>query len=537
MRKLSLLPVLFLAAWAQETSSIEGRVVNAATGDPLRKVTLTLTRSASGKSEPLTATPDDKGVFAFRGIGPGAYRLTAERTGYQNAAYGAPAPDNPGQVLLVASGNKLDGIVVKMWPDAVISGRLADSNGEPMPNLFVYAYRSIYRSGKRTWTQAGAVQTNDRGEYRIGHLPAGRFRVAALDLNIGISLAGVDSGPLPEQPEAGNIPTWFGNTTDATRAATIELAAGEDRRGTDIRVTRGATVRIRGRVTGAPPDQILVAMLLRKNSGELGSAGGGVAMVQMGEGRFEIKSVQPGPYLIMVRPATDATVASTGVKAVEVGDRHLDNVEIALGGAGEVSGTFNVAGGKIADLPDSMVRLEPVDFDLPDQPSAKPGAEGTFSLKGVFPARYRARVTGLPEDAYLKSVKWNGREVDADGFDAAEPTASMEVVVSRSAGRVTGKVLGAGDQPAAGVVVALVPDSGRESMARTATTDRDGVYQLDRVAPGRYKLFAWESIEPGAYLDGEFMKPFEKRAEALLVEENARPKVNLHLISVRPEGR
>lgn len=45
------------------------------------------------------------------------------------------------------------------------------------------------------------------------------------------------------------------------------------------------------------------------------------------------------------------------------------------------------------------------------------------------------------------------------------------------------------------------------------------------IAPGAYKLFAWEDVETGAYKDPEFLKAFEalaargkSRQEALFVE-------------------
>jgi protocatechuate 3,4-dioxygenase beta subunit len=99
-----------------------------------------------------------------------------------------------------------------------------------------------------------------------------------------------------------------------------------------------------------------------------------------------------------------------------------------------------------------------------------------------------------------------------------------------SGAQVEGVVLGPEDKPMAGAVVAFIPESTRESHYRSATTDHDGTFRVKGVPPGKYKLIAWEDIEPGAYRDPEFVKPLEGQAQALAFEENGQAKVTLKAI-------
>ena len=76
--------------------SIEGRVLNALTGEPLKKVTLSLRNldGLPGMPRPLYSTvsgPD--GRFAMKEIEPGSYLLSAERAGFLRASYGARSPN------------------------------------------------------------------------------------------------------------------------------------------------------------------------------------------------------------------------------------------------------------------------------------------------------------------------------------------------------------------------------------------------------------------------------------------------------------
>ena len=82
-------------------------------------------------------------------------------------------------------------------------------------------------------------------------------------------------------------------------------------------------------------------------------------------------------------------------------------------------------------------------------------------------------------------------------------------------------------------MVTLVPDpikEGRSDLYRFVNTDRKGYFAIGNVPPGEYKVFAWEDIEPGAYMDPEFLKPHESDAQKITVQPNGQQQVSLQQI-------
>ena len=183
-------------------------------------------------------------------------------------------------MLALSPGQEIKDLTFKLAPNSVISGRVIDLEGEPMPNLVVNAYRSTYVRGKRQWGPSGGTQTNDRGEFRIANLRAGRYMVCANSLNLGIGLVGISKDALPEKPEPAYATTFYGNSTDMARAVPVDVRTGEDHRATDIQMTKTTTVRVRGKVTGAPGGKVLMAILVRKGSAAAGQMPGGIGVVQ-----------------------------------------------------------------------------------------------------------------------------------------------------------------------------------------------------------------------------------------------------------------
>ncbi len=59
---------------------------------------------------------------------------------------------------------------------------------------------------------------------------------------------------------------------------------------------------------------------------------------------------------------------------------------------------------------------------------------------------------------------------------------------------------------------------------------QNGQFSVRGIAPGDYKLFAWEAIEEGAYQDPEFLRPYEERGKPIHVDEGSRLNSQLQLI-------
>jgi hypothetical protein len=90
------------------------------------------------------------------------------------------------------------------------------------------------------------------------------------------------------------------------------------------------------------------------------------------------------------------------------------------------------------------------------------------------------------------------------------------------------------DGPAVqGALVAFVPDPPlREEPSRysTAKTDQYGHFIAANLAPGNYKVFAWERIHDGEYQDPEFLRSVEDQGAAVEVSGGQKTTVELKLV-------
>jgi len=187
-----------------------------------------------------------------------------------------------------------------------------------------------------------------------------------------------------------------------------------------------------------------------------------------------------------------------------------------------------------------QIWLRPRDenFDFGDRASIK--SDGSFILSNVSDDSYQLQVWGLPEDFYLRAVRLGGDDVLEPGLNVSrrQPPGSLEVLVSPNGGRVDGLVL-KDDKPFSGATVTLVPESDRrkeERLYKSTTTDQNGQFSVRGMAPGDYKLFAWEAIEEGAYQDPDFLRPYEERGKPIHVDEGSRLNSQLQLILANQPG-
>jgi hypothetical protein len=87
------------------------------------------------------------------------------------------------------------------------------------------------------------------------------------------------------------------------------------------------------------------------------------------------------------------------------------------------------------------------------------------------------------------------------------------------------------------VVVVLVPelrDMRRHDRAFSAATDAAGRFQLGNIPAGDYKIFAWDYVDPGTWLDPSFMQDYEGSGKSLRIVKGTRHETQVTVIPVRP---
>jgi hypothetical protein len=267
----------------------------------------------------------------------------------------------------------------------------------------------------------------------------------------------------------------------------------------------------------------------------------------LNSGPFEIPNVAPGSYELLARVAdpnagTGLGAFSWGRALVDIDARNVDNVPIAINPPVVVRGTVRTAGG--AALPANLrIALSPMGgstrialYTLVSARAATPlAADGTFAVPSIPPGRFRiGAVSGLPPNFYIADVRQNARSVFDSGFDIDSRTPDpIEITISNGAATVDGVVLNGATKTVAGAVVALVPESTRfenRALFASSTSDDSGRFVFRGVAPGDYRLFAWESTPPNAYQNAGFIRKYESRARIVHVGQGATEHAELTVI-------
>jgi protocatechuate 3,4-dioxygenase beta subunit len=147
------------------------------------------------------------------------------------------------------------------------------------------------------------------------------------------------------------------------------------------------------------------------------------------------------------------------------------------------------------------------------QPPTQPNPSGGFLLWNVPFGEYRTSVAGLPQGAYLKSIRQGGTDVLRDGLRVLGAVENpIEIVLSKMGGRLEGRVLNRDKQPEKNVPVVLVPaNRSRKDLFQKTSSDANGRFKFDGILPDQYKVFAWEDVVAGAWQDPDFLRAFEPR--------------------------
>src|SRR5713226_4388955 len=493
-------------AQTPEKCIVEGIVLSAGTSQPLAKAHVALV-SVDNPSRTYAVVTKADGRFLLKDVEPGRYRLSVTRERYLTQEYGQRnrnQANQAGSIMTLDPGRHLSEITFRMVATAALEGRVLDTGDEPLPQTRVEAMRRSYTQGRPSLTMAGAAQTNDRGEYRIWGLQPGRYFLGAIDLS---------------------------------RAIPIELGPGEERNHADISMTMTRTVRVRGRVVNTANPQGARGISVQLMSRTQGAAFPlfNSAVTNDDQGNFEIRGVVPGSY-VLVGFWNEGSRPYTARQALDVSNSDIDGVALVL--APGVSLTGRAHSAAQIDLTALHVNLRSrEDLSVFDLNLASVKADGTFSLSNVPEGAFDVYVLGVPGGVYLKSARINGQETLESGLTIirGQPLGTLELELGHSGAQIDGLVLDAEKLPISGAQVVLVPDGGRRTRMdfyKTTTTDQMGRFHLAGAPPGAYKLFAWEDIEPGAYMDPEILRLFESRAIQLTVEDLRRYDAELTLIPV-----
>ena len=557
---------------ATGSASISGVVLVA--GDrpqPARRAQVMINCAVIGGSRAVLT--DDAGRFQFARLPEGRYTLSATKAAFLNASYGASRVGRPGTPITIADGQAIGDIALTLVRGAVIAGVVRMENGEPAADATVQVLRYDTRSGERRLVSHGSPgpnrRTDDRGAYRVYGLPPGEYVVAASQRSGGGSAQVITAADirqakqlLAREPPSTTAPAgragqpravapasmFYPGTPDLSSAMWITVGPGEEKTGIDIPLRFVPTARVEGTVSSAlgplPPNVEIRIVSFSRTTGVTIPLDINMLLPARPapDGRFTFSGVPPGQYAVVAttRAAGRGRGAAAGAAEgglwgtaeISVNGQDLSNVSLTLQPGMSVSGRVvleatqeapALSGVRISLVPE-LTGTEVAAGQL----STQTDATGAFTLPGLTPGRYALRAL-MPTGTtgwQLRSVALDGKAIVDEAIElrGGNDLSGLSLTMTNRLGEITGMLQDPTGRPAPDYYVILFPANSaqwRSGLRRIFQTRpaTDGRFTLRNLLPGDYRLAALTDVEPGEWLDPEFLKTLVPASIALSIAE------------------
>jgi protocatechuate 3,4-dioxygenase beta subunit len=289
------------------TLVVTGVVLDSLTGTPLRRARVALSGpenpAASVRFRPAPVQcygtmTDDQGQFSFDGLPAGKYYIAADHNGHLDEG-------GPPTVLDLGTERPYH-VRLKLAPQAVITGRVVDRDGNPV-------YKAAVSATSGRWGRA--TLTDDRGQFRIAGLRDGQYIVKAEIDYLGSPPVGLQDGTTAINYGT----TYYPGTLNQSAAAPMHAVEGAEIRGLAVQLLATPVLHVAGSVLGATG--LKGAMVsMRARDGQDTFAGSGY--VSASNGAFAIWRVRPGKYYLEAQYASFQSLPVL----VEVTTASVDNI-------------------------------------------------------------------------------------------------------------------------------------------------------------------------------------------------------------------
>lgn len=543
-----LIPVCAFAQQAQNTGSqtcfLSGRIENSVTGAPVRKAAVrlrpvdpkpkNLANTQEGDAEdPLETATNAEGAFSFSGLAAGSYRLFAERTGFSPTFWGAKRHAKTGQPLQLAAGDRREDIAIRLVPLSAITGKVVEEDGDPVPNAQVQLLVPVYMPSGREMKVQNGTYTNDLGEYRIHSLTPRRYF-----LRVDPPRSEMTSGKVGRGKRKSLVGAFYPGVAEPSGAAALELEAGQQLNGVDITLHMGHRVTVNGRLV-LPPG----ATRLQVTAGQYSDSGSSTTTVDLSDpaGHFSWSNLAPGDYLLDGR----CSVGDQEYHAYlpfTLGSTDVENLELRPAPPVEVTGHVRFEGPVNEKVVSASLLLN--GKLSRSHLTAKIQKDGKFTVSRLGPDVYRLALNSGAE-AFITEARWGSIDALNSGLDLSPGSSASDVsvVISSDVATLEGTVQNDKQEPlATGLVVLRATPTNGESYLNSnfnaVKVDRSGKFSIAGIAPGHYRILAWEDVDEGtARYDPMFFRQMMAQGQALDIVAGERKSIIVQVVAEPDEQK
>lgn len=538
--------------------TLSGTVVNSVTGEPVNRALVQIStfqvpvyhRQGEGESNVLqpsyrqrTMLTDREGRFKFEGLAQMRTTLIARKPGFFSRQELSEGSSHDSRVDV---GPNTPDVVVRLIPEAVITGHVVDANGEPLEGVLLRINSLMRANGRRqlqTLQQDQEVPqilaTNEDGEFRIASLAPGTYYVAAVPY------------PIHDQPQFSSNPniaypiTYYPAAAEFSEAEPIQLSAGQ-RVEADFTLRQVPVATLAGVITGYGRGEEADLQFLNQSGDDIALD----KQFDAATGKFTARIVTAGQCTIKVDAKDNfdrllhaqATLsAGASAKTLRLALVPAPSIPISvriettkLQPEPQPEGIRNVANRfeKVVSVP-ATVNLHPLDIGRPDLAASVEGGPShpALVLHNVEAGKYKVEVIpNNTEDTslYVKSIQYAGTDLLQQELTVAPGQSStIEIVLRDDSASLSGTVQSQENEGQASVLI--VPDYAPLDPKMTVADDH-GDFQIEGLAPGDYKVFAFDRLDGLEYSNPDVLGEYASKAAQVSLQPNEKTSVRVGLI-------
>ncbi len=515
-----------------EKFPVAGTVINALTGEPIRKALVQI----NGQQQ-RTAFSDGDGRFQFEAIPAGPVSLSAQKPGY----FGEHELRTP-MVRQFEVGPKSDSVVLKLTPEGVIAGKVTTTAGTPLEHVPVTMTHINVREGRKHWEAMGNQSTGEDGRFRFANLRPGTYFLSAGPITPLMESV----FELPSESKTGYPGVYFPGVPDIASASPIELSAGQTAEA-NFSLDEVPVYKISGTVSGYLPNQGVSLQLCDQSGTQVPLS----YEFSPDNGRFDFRGVPAGTYVLK---AFSQAASNQPVRAEARFSLSSDQFNLHLALVPAISIPISVRTESVAQQSGpGLVRYSRSSSQGPplgarlvaNQPGASEsyaGFEGTpgqqnLVFRNVEAGRYTVELMPQPP-WYVQSAEYGQTNLLTDDLvlTSGAPPSAIQVTIRNDVATLTGTVTQHSGTDVPATIVAI--PSGLAKAAPQVSyyyplqgkNSGPGEFTLSSLAPGDYTVLAFDHVEDIEYSNPDVLQNYSSQAAHVTLAPGQRATVTLELV-------
>lgn len=508
----------FLLAGQTNSGSVSGRIINSATAAPVSRASVILHLNTADNLA-ATAATDSNGLFSFQDLPAGTYTLEARHTGFDTTWFGACSGEQQGTPIEIKAGERRDRITIGLSPLAVITGTVTGPEGEPVSGALVMV-RPVFvppdtRISKRLDTKPAL--TGAQGQFRLFGIRAGEYFVSAASGRTVFSNLTATGQPGVANARYGAV--YYAGTPARASATKITLSPGELRGGIDFQLPLVYSAKLEVNVQ-APPDFPELSYDANLESAFEGSlVGYGFETPGTTKTPLHFEDVSPGKYYLQIFASKNGHFFGSYDPINVSNDGALQKATVALSSPVELHGTIQIdsapANPRCCRIALKSANSSAYHGEQSLSAALTPG--GAFIISNVLPGRWSIDVQSIPDGAYVKSIRFAGKDVSHDDLTIDSHTREqLEISIGARSAEISGSVTNA---KGGKVLLAPTRDPEKPYLYRTQEIEPDGTFHIRGITPGEYHLLAFRNLEDEAWLDPDFRARIKGKGVGVLLRD------------------